>query len=326
MKEFKEGTRKVIKGEMPKKETDALISENLAELNQLKVGDDITLDTVMKDVSTKLTLHICGIYYDGTKDEDYPYMPAELRKNNEILTSANTVLDYAEEIATASGIDEDFIDYEATYILKNPDDLSAFEKEVRAKGLSDIYSVSTDKISYDRIVKPVESVAGIVRIFLGLVLIIGSLILIFLSTLAVRERKYEIGVLRAMGMKKKTVARGMIYESLILVAFCLMIGLYVGNAVSKPISKSLVQSQMKETQTENNNLVQNGTVFVDVGMDSGKEDETVENPLVHADVSLNTKAIAEIAGFAFVLALVSSASGLIFILRYEPMKILSERS
>lgn len=326
LKEFKEGTRKIIKGEMPKKDTDVLISENLADLNQLKVGDDITLNTVMEGVSTKLTLHICGIYYDGTKDEDYPYMPAELRKNNEILTSADTVLSYAEKIATASGIDEDFIDYEATYILKNPDDISAFEKEVREKGLPDVYSVSTDKTTYDSIVKPVESVAGIATIFLVLVLIIGSLILVFLSTLAVRERKYEIGVLRAMGMKKKTVARGMIYESLILVAFCLLIGLGAGNAAAEPISKSLVQSQIKETQTENSDLEQKGTVFVDVGKDSGKETETVENPLLHAKVSLTAKATAKIAGFALVLALVSSASGLICILRYEPMKILSERS
>ena len=52
LKEFKEGTRKIIKGEMPKKDTDVLISENLADLNQLKVGDDITLDTVMEGVST----------------------------------------------------------------------------------------------------------------------------------------------------------------------------------------------------------------------------------------------------------------------------------
>ena len=87
-------------------------------------------------------------------------MPAELRRNNEILTSADTVLSYAEKIATASGIDEDFIDYEATYILKNLDDISTFEKEVRAKGLPDVYSVSTDKTTYDSIVKPVEMGTG----------------------------------------------------------------------------------------------------------------------------------------------------------------------
>ena len=326
LKEFKEGTRKVIKGEMPKNDTDVLVSENLADMNLLNVGDDIILDTIMEGVSTKLTLHICGIYYDGTKDEDYPYMPAELRRNNEILTSAETVLSYAEKIAAASGIDEDFVDYEATYILKNPDDISEFEKEVRAKGLPDVYSVSTDKTTYDSIVKPIESVAEIATIFLVLVLIIGSLILVFLSTLAVRERKYEIGVLRAMGMKKKIVARGMIYESLIMVAICLLIGLGVGNVISKPISKKLVQSQINEAQVQNSDLEQNGTVFVDVGTDFAKETQTVENPLLNANVSLTVKAIIEIAGFAFVLEIVSSAAGLICILRYEPMKILSERS
>ena len=66
LSEFKTGTRKITQGAMPKSGTDALISENLAELNHLNIGDSITLDTQFNNVSTKLTLHICGIYYDGT--------------------------------------------------------------------------------------------------------------------------------------------------------------------------------------------------------------------------------------------------------------------
>ena len=42
------------------------------------------------------------------------------------------------------------------------------------------------------------------------ILLVGCLILILLSMLGVRERKYEIGVLRAMGMPKVKVAFGII--------------------------------------------------------------------------------------------------------------------
>lgn len=326
LNEFKAGTRKITQGTMPKSGTDALISENLAELNDLNVGDSITLDTQFNNVSTKLTLHICGIYYDGTKDVDMPYMPTQLRRNNEILTSADTVLSYAADIASASKIDEDFIDYQPTYMLKNPDDLSAFEKEVRAKGLPEVYTISTDTATYNSIVKPVENIAKIVTVFLILVLVIGGLILIFLSALAIRERKYEIGVLRAMGMKKGTVARGMIYESLILVALCLVIGLGIGSAAATPVSKMMLQNQVQAVQSNSAEMEQDGTLFVDVVGDLNQTASTAENPLANANLSLTPQATAEIAGFALLLALISSASGLIYILRYEPMKILSERS
>ncbi len=36
-----------------------------------------------------------------------------------------------------------------------------------------------------------------------LVLVFGGSVLILISILGIRERKYEIGVLRAMGMKKE---------------------------------------------------------------------------------------------------------------------------
>ena len=138
--EFKNGTRKLMDGTMPKSETDALISENLAELNKLSVGDVITLEADFGKQATKTEMRICGIYYDGTKDADLPMMPAQLRRNNEILTSADTVLAYAGQIAEENQIETDFVAFDPTYILRNPDDLSAFEKEVRAKGLWFSYS------------------------------------------------------------------------------------------------------------------------------------------------------------------------------------------
>ncbi|MFU2108463.1 FtsX-like permease family protein [Paenibacillus larvae] len=38
--------------------------------------------------------------------------------------------------------------------------------------------------------------------YIVIVLVLGAVILILLSSIAIRERKYEIGVLRAIGMKK----------------------------------------------------------------------------------------------------------------------------
>lgn len=323
--EFKTGTRKIIEGDMPKAKTDALISENLAELNHLKVGDAITLEADFGKKATRQTLRVCGIFYDGAKDANLPMMPAQLRRNNEVLTSADTVLSYAEQIAQENKVKTDFVAFNPTYILKNPDDLAAFEKEARAKGLPDVYDVSTDQASYNGIVKPMESVSGIITVFLALVLSIGGIILVFLSTLAIRERQYEIGVLRAMGMKKRLVAKGMIYESLILVAVCLVIGLGAAGIMAGPISESMVNGYIETAQESPDNLAQNSEMFVGVGNPDSAAKPSV-NPLENASVSLTWQAAAEISGFALLLAVLSCAAGLVYILRYEPIKILSERN
>ena len=41
----------------------------------------------------------------------------------------------------------------ATYYLKDPSTLPAFEKEARAKGLAEYYRVTTDEEGYNRIVR-----------------------------------------------------------------------------------------------------------------------------------------------------------------------------
>lgn len=54
--------------------------------------------------------------------------------------------------------------------------------------------MTTDEAGYQRIVDPVEGLSKITNTFLIVVLVLGSAILILLSTLAIRERKYDISV------------------------------------------------------------------------------------------------------------------------------------
>lgn len=71
------------------------------------------------------------------------------------------------------------------------------------------------------------------------VLIFGGIIIALLTSIAFRERKYEIGVLRAMGLKKWKVALGLWSELLILKCVCLMLGLGAGTLAAQPITDAL---------------------------------------------------------------------------------------
>lgn len=299
LRDFKEGKRKITSGKMFENNNECVVSEDFAKLNNLKPGDKIQVnDLNKKAVFPPLELTIAGIYFDSTENK-YGYASAITNPRNEVLTSYETMKNYQENVAKTKMYTVD-----ATYYLKSPDLLEEFNNDAHEKGLHKNYMMSTDELSYNKIVKPAESLAKVSSIFLVAVLIIGSIVLILLSILSIRERKYEIGVLRAMGMKKWKVVRGILYESLITVAACLIIGLSVGGAVAQPISDMITQNQQEQS--------------------SGFGGVQVEPEKI--TVSLTPKAVLDVSAIALVLAVISSSIGVLYILRYEPMKILSERN
>lgn len=205
----------------------------------------------------------------------------------------------------------------ATYYLKDPKDLEAFQQEARAKGLPEYYCITTDEEGYNRIVGPVEGIAGIVRIFLIVVLVFGGSILLFLSVMAVRERKYEIGVLRAMGMKRVKVIAGMVCESLVIAGVCLAVGLGISLILSQPVADTLLEGQIQLAEEQQTN--QSVTVI-------GASSDSSTGKLSEISIQLTPQAVGQIVSLALILVLISSLASILYITRYEPMKILSERS
>jgi len=196
--DFTNGYRVVIEGRMPEQINESIISTELAELNGLSVGDTITLyGMVLFEDEGRISpnaydLIITGIYFSSEEATGGSASWGPLsNRQNEILTVFETIDN------TSTGVN-----VIARYVLRSPAYLEAFDQELRAKGLHDMFDVLTDIETYNAIVGPVEGMRDVIRTFLLLVLILGALILILLSSIVIRERKYEIGVLRAMGMKK----------------------------------------------------------------------------------------------------------------------------
>lgn len=300
LKDFKEGKRKIINGQMFTIDNECIVSEDFAKLNGLKVGDEIEIsDLDKKAMFPPLKLKIAGIYFDSTENK-YGYVSTVTNPRNEILTTYNTMKNYQDNIAKTK-----LYTVDATYYLKNPDMLESFNKEAHEKGLHENYMMSTDAVSYNRIVKPTESLANTSNLFLITVLIIGSIVLLLLSVLSIRERKYEIGVLRAMGMKKWNVVRGLLYESIIITLVCLVLGLSVGSLSAPMVSNSIINNNFQESQNNFN--------------EAKVEPEKIE-------VHLTVDAVIEVSLIALAIAIISSIIGVMYILRYEPMKILTERN
>lgn len=256
--DFTNGLRSIAEGRYPENENEVIVSTDFAELNGLSVGDTMKLQSNLSDPELEITdsnrdvpisyeVTIVGTYYDATDEyADGQQKNAFTNRRNEILTMFETVVAPLQE--GLSGIK-----VSATYYLKNPEFLDEFAEELYAKGLDPIYDVKTDEASYNKIVGPVEGLRSISITFMLIVLLFGGVIIALLTSIAIRERKYEIGVLRAMGMKKHKVVIGLWAEMLIITTVCLGLGLGIGTLTAQPVTNLLLDRQIEAAEASANN-------------------------------------------------------------------------
>ena len=303
--DFSENNRQLAEGEMPEVNGECIVSTDFAELNGLTVGDTISLTTELFGTDNEIQaieipLSVVGVYYDVT--DEYSAVGGQFayrNRRNEILTTFDTILNI--QVYDLSGVA-----INAVYYLQSPDMLSDFEAEIRAKGLSDSYKVCTDEANYLRMTAPVEGLQSVSLTFLIIVLVFGAAIMVLLSVIAIRERKYEIGVLRAMGMKKKKVALGLWAEIIAVTCICFVIGMGAGAMLSQPVSDTLLAEQISSAPSSS--------------------DVADTKPLDKINVSVDGITALEIFGISILLASVAGVVSVSRITKYEPIKILMERN
>lgn len=370
--DFEDGLRSIETGNLPEADNECIISTDLSDANNISIGDTLTftsnvsialpedmdtstlaegdivtindedykvslshMETVSLSREVTYELKVVGTYADLNDEYTNENMPASaaLNRRNEVLTNLSTLL-------AVRNTDESGVQVNVTYYLKSPEYITQFEAEVREKGLPDTFAVTTDTASYDRIVKPVLGLKSISLTFMLVVIILGSIILVLLSSISIRERKYEIGVLRAMGMKKSKVALGLWSETLIITCICLVIGLGVGTGVSQPISDMLLSNQVEAAQSsEQQNGGQFGGHVISGQKPSGGDNQgmgggklfnigTTSNaqPLSEMKITLSFYTILEIIVISILLSSFAGFVSIGKITKYEPIKILMERN
>lgn len=322
--DFEEGVREIAEGRMPENENEGIVSSDFAELNDVSIGDTISftselmaMDETKNTQEIEYTITIVGTYYDAT--DEYAtgiQQNAYTNRRNEILTDYETVV--APFQPEHSGIKID-----ATFYLKNPDSLDDFADELYAKGLDPIFDVTTDEASYNKIVGPVEGLKSISITFMIIVLIFGGIIIALLSSIAIRERKYEIGVLRAMGMKKHQVAFGLWSEMLIITCLCLVVGIGVGTLVAQPVTDVLLKHQIEAAEAAASQMPATGGMMMGMGNPLANSDA---QPLENINITLSLTTMIQMMGIALLLASMAGLVSISKITKYEPIKILMERN
>ncbi len=354
--DFVNGTCSIVEGSMFEEGTEAadcVISDELALLNGLSVGDTVTLANPNNEEET-VSFTVVGIYQNsvsGTQDSGVMggFSPAGDAANRLYVSYPvlRAFTDASEAAATTETDEETGMTQSTavraqvagTYVFASLEEYNAFEEEARALGLSEAYSISSTEVSrYEQSLQPLENLSKFALYFLVVVLAIGAVILIVINIFSIRERKYEIGVLTAIGMSKVKVSAQFVLEMFSITVAAVLLGAIVGGAVSVPLANSLLSSQVTSQQQMSESVKgsfgrEMGSGFggmqppADMGDASpaGRFMGGAVDYIKEVNAAVDMAVLLELLGIGVLLTLISSSAALIFILRYEPLKILSNR-
>ena len=317
--DFIEGSRKITEGKVFSALNECIVSKDLADKNNLKVGDTFKVMTVEKAKSQTLSLVISGIYTDAVQSNGQFVISTAQIRSNDVLMSIDTMAQLSSSEYSIDG----------SFVLSDPNALEAFEDELSKKGLPKAYYISSNVNDYNKIVAPAEGLSQIVRVFMIVVLILGSGILLLLSLITIRERKFEIGILRAKGMSKGKIAAQFLCENFALMFICLTAALTVGSFMAQPVSDMLLENELtKIEQQEKDKSDSIDNIFsmeLDESPAFGKNAEDAQM-ITSIETDLTASNISTLVLLSMLLCILASVTGVVYISKNEPMRILMERS
>ncbi|MBK6088083.1 ABC transporter permease [Ruminococcus difficilis] len=319
-----------------------LIEDSLATFNSVSVGDTIKLVNPKNEDET-YELKVSGIYKNSSSDSVDGVDPP-----NRILTSYAVVKDIETKSETtnasstsssSSSSDEDSnamtCKFNGTFIFGSVDDYNQFKEEVKNKaeadGLDgDLYIVTSGDIAaFKAGLKPLENLKSFATTFLYLTLAIGAIVLIVISVISIRDRKYEIGALAAMGLKKLKLSMMFMIEVLAVTLIAILIGAAVGTAISAPVTNYLLTAQVEQQEaSDNSQKQQQQGPGAAPGSQDRPEDGEVNGPVTYVssvDFTIDFFVILKMLLIGIGLAVVSGFTSILFILRYDPKQILASR-
>ncbi|MDD4125895.1 MAG: ABC transporter permease [Eubacteriales bacterium] len=340
-------------------ELECVVSENLVLWNQaydidISVGSYITLINPSNEEES-YTLKVVGIFSGDNDSESSVF--ASTNSSNYIYVSYSalkTIINYSEENAvtvestSVSGLETSSAltsELSFVYSFASTDSYYAFADGVYDMGLDDGYTVSsTDLENYEKSLEPLNELSSFAQWSLLVVFLVGAVILVVLSIFNIRDRKYEIGVLTAIGMKKSKVACQFMCELFIVTILAILIGAMIGAAVSVPVSNALLEDRIESNESTASTVSnrfgrdtdmtgrpsQNGEISMPdaANIDTNNLlNRTGGSVSYFSNVSYSTdlNVILELIGIGLLLTIVSSLTAVVSIMRYEPLKILSNR-
>lgn len=206
-------------GDYTKESTKALLGTTLAEKNNLKVGSAFTINSK--------TFTVAGLFDAGTTFG-----------NNALyvtLPTAQTLAELPGELSTM------------IVTVDSMEHVDAAKTALQDALGTDNADVTQGQRNLETAVTSLDSVKNISMVAFIAALGTAGLIILLIMVMLVRERRREIGVLKAIGAPNRTIGLQFVLEALVLVALGSVVGAVIASFASGGIASALVSSNTSTT-------------------------------------------------------------------------------
>ncbi|MCL2402737.1 MAG: FtsX-like permease family protein [Coriobacteriia bacterium] len=327
-----------------------LVSEELANLNNLHVGSSFAMDNIVWDVQNSdpfisfrfaeeniyaqrsYDFKVIGIFRSAAqfstgeeltdaswRDEhiNQLYVPNPVVIATHVYQTEHAA--YLEPDAEwASSDSRDSLWLQNVFALNDQSDIEAFRIDAE-NILPDYWIVSDLSDSFSGAASSVQNVGEFATFTLWLTVGMALFILSLFVTLLIRERRQEIGIYLALGQGRIKIISQMLVEVLVIAVVALALSLLAGNMLATAMSESMIRSDMVAIQQAGNQ--QQAFTDLDVMGYSG-EDISLEEVLAKYNTPLNAVAIFSFFAASIAIVFTSIIIPMLYMLRLCPRKIM----
>ena len=310
---FKNGKSKIIDGkpitEQMKDQNVALMEKRLAELNNLKVGDKVKVQS--GDKKETLEVEIIGIY-ETNEQAMGQQAPPIMDPANKLYMPHSTMKKLE--------VDQGISSIQVVYFLKDPQNIDAFKKEAKKSDIDfNYYKLDAHDSLYKQMIGPIENISSTSQMIIYIVSIAGAIILGLIIMLSIKARRKEMGILLSIGEKKWKLMAQFVVEVVCIAILAFGLSITTGAKISQFIGNNLLSSEIA-TAGEETNTPQNGTVMV--AGPGGTVQNQKEDPIDKINVSVTGEDVGKMGGIGLAIAILATLLPALSILRLNPKQIL----
>ena len=235
---FTEEGFKLINGEhiTPDKKQVALVHEDFANNNNLKLGDYIVLNNIEGN-EIGVEVQIIGISTSTRKSDTEEYMDTTNLFENIIFTDLNTT---SKLIYETDSENSQYGDFE----VEDPEKLDDLIAEM--KEIEDVFwdncKITKNDSNYENTKESLDGLRKIVSTAIAIILIISVILVVLILNLWTKHRTNEIGILLSIGISKKDLIWQQILEVLIISVPAFILSFVTSSIATKVIGSKLINS------------------------------------------------------------------------------------
>lgn len=298
----------------------AIISGDLAEKNELHIGDYITTHIYNPEdddfTGEEMRVQIIGLFTPNVTEQLGETVTIFDKIQNRIFM----------DLQTSIKMNNDRINYGFSAVNVTIDDPQNMEQVVSAvKNLPAIdwnaFTIEIDNEVYEKAAAPLTTLNELVVTLLVVIIVVSAIILALILTLWTKTRIHEIGVFLSVGIWKSAVIGQYLTEVLLIAVFAFGLSYFTSNAIAGQIGNHLLEQSVQVEQEDNSGSTPSA---VDVGADT-----LIQKPLptengIQVSVEPDSLALFYLIGFAIIIVAVSISS--VTVMRLNPREILSKMS